>query len=398
VTPPGSPSSGSRPSPSPRSARLDELDPATLYALLRLRVDAFVVEQRCTYPELDGRDLEPGAVHCWIEEEGQVLAYARVLRETDGSRVGRVVTAPAARGRGLAATLIRHALGHAARPVVLDAQSHLVPLYRRLGFSDDGPDFLEDGIPHTPMRLHDDADPAAADSPASGPTEPAEPPGPTEPRKPPGPTEPRLLDWGRRLAAVAQNGLHYTEPAAFDHRRYTQVRDVAAEILAAAHAGTPLRTVQRLLEGEEGYATPKIDVRGVVAREGRLLLVREVDDDGWTLPGGWADPTDAPRLAVEREVREEAGLAVRATKLLACFDRSRHGALPPYPFRVWKLFFRCEPLQPGAEALHDGQETAEAGWFPPDALPPLSLGRIMPAQLARVALHLADPHRPADFD
>lgn len=379
MTPPESGSPGSRAWPSPRSARLAELDPATLYALLRLRVDSFVVEQRCPYPELDGRDLEPGALHCWIEEEGRVLAYARVLREAEGSRVGRVVTAPAARGRGLAATLIRHALGHAVRPVVLDAQSHLLPLYRRLGFSDDGPEFLEDGIPHTPMRLLDDAEP-------------------TEPRIPPGQTEPRLLDWGRRLAAVAQNGLYYSQSPGFDHVRYTQVRDVAAEVMAAAHAGTPLRTVQRLLAGEEGYATPKIDVRGVVARDGRLLLVREVDDNGWTLPGGWADPTDSPGLAVEREVREEAGLAVRATKLLACFDRSRHGPLPPYPFRVWKLFFRCEPLQAGADAVHDGQETAEVAWFDPDALPQLSLGRVMPAQLARVALHLADPNRPADFD
>ncbi len=137
------------------TARFTELDTTTLYALLRLRVDVFVVEQACPYPELDGRDLEPSTLHCWIEEDGAPVAGLRILREPDGTvRIGRVVTAMSARHRGLAATLIRHAVDlTAGAPVVLGGQRYLVDWYRSLGFDVDGPDYLEDGIPHVPMRL-----------------------------------------------------------------------------------------------------------------------------------------------------------------------------------------------------------------------------------------------------
>lgn len=137
-----------------RAAAFAELDAATLYALLRLRVDVFVVEQACPYPELDGRDFEPSARHHWIEEGGAVLACLRVLVEPDGStRVGRVATVPAARGRGLAGALVRAVLAEVARPVVVDAQAHLADWYARFGFVRDGADFVQDGIPHSPMRL-----------------------------------------------------------------------------------------------------------------------------------------------------------------------------------------------------------------------------------------------------
>lgn len=135
-----------------RSAAPADLDPLVLYDLLRLRVDVFVVEQDCAYPELDGRDVEPGAAHWWIEEDGEVLACLRVLREAEGHRIGRVTTLPAARGRGLAATLMRAAMEGLARPLVLGAQTHLVPWYAAFGFAVDGPGYDEDGIPHTPMR------------------------------------------------------------------------------------------------------------------------------------------------------------------------------------------------------------------------------------------------------
>jgi ElaA protein len=138
------------------SATFAELDPATLYALLRLRVDVFVVEQACAYPELDGRDMEPGTVHCWVEDDDGLVACLRVLQEADGDvRIGRVATAPSARHRGLAAALIGHAIAMTApAPVVLGGQRYLADWYQSLGFAIDGPDYVEDGIPHVPMRLN----------------------------------------------------------------------------------------------------------------------------------------------------------------------------------------------------------------------------------------------------
>jgi ElaA protein len=131
-----------------------EFDTRTLYAILRLRQDVFVVEQSCPYPDIDGRDLEPDTRHCWISEEAQILAYLRVLHEPDGTwRIGRVVTATSGRRRGLASTLVRDVLTRLDGDVVLDAQTYTTGLYERLGFAVDGPEFLEDGIPHAPMRL-----------------------------------------------------------------------------------------------------------------------------------------------------------------------------------------------------------------------------------------------------
>lgn len=138
-----------------REARFAELTPFEVYDLCRLRVDVFVVEQQCPYPELDGRDLEPTARQLWIEDAaGEITATLRVLREPDGTaRIGRVAAAARARGAGLAATLMSHALeqiGDAA--AVLDAQEYLEAWYGRFGFERSGPSFVEDGIPHVPMR------------------------------------------------------------------------------------------------------------------------------------------------------------------------------------------------------------------------------------------------------
>ncbi len=129
----------------------------TLYRILWLRVTVFVVEQQAAYPELDGRDIEPGAFHVWAEEDGEVVAALRVLDEADRWRIGRVVTAEAARGRGIAAQLMEAAIAacaelDATRPFVLDAQAHLADWYGRFGFAVSGDPFIEDAIPHLPMR------------------------------------------------------------------------------------------------------------------------------------------------------------------------------------------------------------------------------------------------------
>lgn len=135
------------------SKRFAELTTIELYELLRLRCDVFVVEQACAYPELDGRDTEPGTVHHWIADGPVIAAYLRALTEPDGTtRIGRVVTAPAARGRGLAAELVDRVTSTTDGPIVLDAQSYLVEWYERLGYAVAGDEFVEDGIPHVPMR------------------------------------------------------------------------------------------------------------------------------------------------------------------------------------------------------------------------------------------------------
>ncbi|HYF71688.1 MAG TPA: GNAT family N-acetyltransferase [Nocardioides sp.] len=130
------------------------LDPATAYAAWRLRQDVFVVEQECPYPDLDGRDDEPGTRHVLLHVDDLLLGYARVLDDDPVWRIGRVVLDRSARGRGLADHLMTTALQVSeGRDVVLDAQSPLAPWYATFGFEVSGPEFLEDGIPHTPMRL-----------------------------------------------------------------------------------------------------------------------------------------------------------------------------------------------------------------------------------------------------
>jgi ElaA protein len=140
--------------PDLHTASFDELDARTAYELWRLRESVFVVEQECAYQELDGRDLEPGTRHVWASAGGEPVGYLRVLDDGDHARIGRVLVAPSHRGRGLAGRLMAEALTLVGdRPSVLDAQSPLAGWYAGFGFVVDGLEFLEDGIPHLPMRL-----------------------------------------------------------------------------------------------------------------------------------------------------------------------------------------------------------------------------------------------------
>ena len=137
------------------TARFTELTAAQLYGLLRLRVDVFVVEQACPYPELDGRDTEPGTWHLWFAgDDGTVLATIRVLENGAERSIGRVATAESARGRGLSAQLVQRGIELCAgRTIDIGAQAYLEEWYGRFGFVRSGPDYVEDGIPHLPMRL-----------------------------------------------------------------------------------------------------------------------------------------------------------------------------------------------------------------------------------------------------
>ena len=136
-----------------RVASFDELDVTTAYALWRLRQEVFVVEQDCPYLDLDGRDLEPGTRHIWVADGTHPVGYLRVLEDLEAARIGRVLVASHHRGRGHAARLMQHALRHVGdRASVLDAQTYLAGWYEGFGYVATGPEFLDDGIPHLPMR------------------------------------------------------------------------------------------------------------------------------------------------------------------------------------------------------------------------------------------------------
>jgi ADP-ribose pyrophosphatase YjhB (NUDIX family) len=207
------------------------------------------------------------------------------------------------------------------------------------------------------------------------------------------PSEWKWIDWARRLQSLAQIGLEYAENE-YDGERYRSVLTVAAEMLEAGSDFEPER-IRGLLQSQTGYATPKVDVRGAVIRKDSILLVRERQDGGWTLPGGWADTGETPSQAAAREVWEESGFRVRPVRLIAAWDRTLHGHVPPHPFRIYKLFFLCDLV--GGEAK-PSRETSEVGFFREDVIPPLSLGRTTPSQITRIFDHHRNPDLPADFD
>jgi ADP-ribose pyrophosphatase YjhB (NUDIX family) len=203
---------------------------------------------------------------------------------------------------------------------------------------------------------------------------------------------PKWLEWARELQAVAQTGLNYGKDQ-YDIERFEQVREIAAEIMAA-HAEVEFAIVKDLFGAESGHATPKIDVRGVVFQADKILLVRERSEGLWTLPGGWADVNISAAENAVKEVREESGYLTRPVKLLAVYDRNKHSH-PPIPFHVYKFFFLCEII--GGEATHS-YETDGVGFFAEDDLPPLSITRNTLAQIARMFEHYRHPEWPTDFD
>lgn len=207
--------------------------------------------------------------------------------------------------------------------------------------------------------------------------------------------EPDWLVWAREIQAIAQTGLTFTRDP-FDHERYEMLRTIAARMMAMG-SGVPMARIETLFAGQEGYATPKVEVRAAVFdAAGRILMVREVLDEGrWTLPGGWADVNLTPAENAVKEVREESGYLVTVRKLAAVWDRTRQGH-EHKAFSCAKFFFLCD-LAGGAAAT--SVETSEVAWFGPEAIPEdLSLGRVLPAQIRRMFDHYRQPDLPADFE
>ena len=203
---------------------------------------------------------------------------------------------------------------------------------------------------------------------------------------------PRWLRWAERIQAIAQTGLAYSRDP-YDRERYAELRELAVEMAAAELGATPAEVRVAFASGV-GYPTPKVDVRAVVFREGRVLLVREAASGRWTLPGGWADVGEGPSGVAEREAFEESGYRVRAEKVLGVLDKARHEH-PPSLHSTWKMLILCR-LE-GGEA-RPSHETDAADFFAPDALPDLDLDRTTPGQLALAFSHLAEPERRTDFD
>lgn len=200
------------------------------------------------------------------------------------------------------------------------------------------------------------------------------------------------MDWAKRIQAIAQTGLAHVRDV-YDRERYEQIRDIAVEIVAG-HTGANDKAVRKVFASDTGYATPKVDVRGGVFRDGRILLVKEKMDGLWTLPGGWAEVGLTPAEAVEKEVREESGFVTRAVKLAAVYDRNRQGH-PASLFHIYKLMFVCEIVGGSIDPDH---EIEEAAFFPGDSLPKLSLSRTTARQIERLFEHARHPEMPTDFD
>lgn len=203
---------------------------------------------------------------------------------------------------------------------------------------------------------------------------------------------PRWLEWAREIQALAQTGQAFTK-SHYDRLSFERLQAIAAEILAEHTQLDPFEAA-RLFSMEPGYATPKVDVRAAVVREGNILLVRETADGKWAMPGGWADVGDRPSETAERETREESGFEVRAVRLVGAFDANR-GARASVFFHAVKLVFLCELV--GGEA-RPSMETLDVGFFDFDDLPSLSEQRTNLRHLEEVRAHLRDPLRPAAFD
>jgi ADP-ribose pyrophosphatase YjhB (NUDIX family) len=203
------------------------------------------------------------------------------------------------------------------------------------------------------------------------------------------------ITWARKIAALAQTGLTYTKDP-YEKERCEELQDLAAEMMAAASNGVEADW-KALFQKQSGYATPKVDVRGAVFEDGKVLLSKEQQDGCWSLPGGWADVNDTPSEAIIREMREETGYPVKCVKLAAVLDRDLHLKDPAaaHPFHIYKLLFVCERIGEADELCHD---ITEAGFFNINDLPDLSTHRTLPQHIELLWKHHQNHSLPTQFD
>ena len=188
-----------------------------------------------------------------------------------------------------------------------------------------------------------------------------------------------MIEVAKRVRALAQNGLVYSL-SEYDTERYEELTHLSDRITALA-TGLDEADVASAYRPAKDYVTPKVDIRAVVFNEKEeILLVREKADGRWSLPGGWSDVGYSPKEVAAKEVKEETGLDVRPVRLLAVMDMSKHPH-PVIPYYVYKFFILCEPV---GGTFTEAFDILGKGFFPVDALPPLSLERVLPEQIRRM--------------
>ncbi len=203
---------------------------------------------------------------------------------------------------------------------------------------------------------------------------------------------PQWLSWAREMQAIAQTSLHYVENT-YQRQRFERILELAAEI-TQAHTHLAVAEWAVTFDTQKGYATPKVDVRGAVFKDGKILMVRERADGGWTLPGGWADVGDVPSEAAEREVWEEAGFHVHARRVIGVYDANRSGPLEF--FHAFKLIFLCDLIDGAATPSDETSEVAFFGW---NELPAVLSGeRTRPRHLEHAFAIAENPDLPTFFD
>lgn len=200
------------------------------------------------------------------------------------------------------------------------------------------------------------------------------------------------LDWAKRIQALSQSGLAFSKDM-YDIERYEELRKISIEIIAE-YTDLEMSKIKDLFTNETGYQTPKVDVRGVVFKNGEILMVKENIDDKWALPGGFCDIGLSPSENIVKEIKEESGYDVIPVKLLALLDKNKHPH-PPEPYHYYKIFILCEIIG-GAPAV--GPETNQVDFFSENNLPPLSLNRNTKSQINTMFEFLKDPEKKALVD
>jgi len=202
---------------------------------------------------------------------------------------------------------------------------------------------------------------------------------------------PKWLRWAQEIYSLSQSGLTYSGNE-YDIERYKRLQEIIAEIIAS-QSEISKETVLESFSMQAGYITPKIDVRGAVIRDHKILLIQERADGKWAMPGGWADLGNAPASVAEREVWEESGFHIKAEKVVAVIDANR---IEPMEFyHTYKIIFLCRLLDGEPRTNH---ETLAVDFFDRNHLPPLSTYRTNESMLQEVFAHLENPDRPTAFD